>query len=161
MAPQQHAQHVNQNKPERRCFECDSRLHMVKDCPHRQKNSIQNIGRKLATTAYNQKPSCVFMNTTATSSQDTHSHGMETPSVDTTINEAVSLHVSVDNMPEIQSCREVVETSVMDKSFDNVHVAAIHHEMADLSYLTISIVFHKQSKACTTAELRSRLFTQI
>jgi len=42
-------------------------------------------------------------------------------------------------MPEIQSFREVVETSVMDKSFGNVHVAAIHQEMADLSYLAISI----------------------
>ena len=33
----------------------------------------------------------------------------------------------------LQSFREVVETNVMDKSFDNIHVAAIHHEMADLS----------------------------
>jgi len=64
---------------------------------------------------------------------------METPSTDTTSNEAVFLHVSVDNVPEIQSFREAVETSVMDKSFDNVHVAGIHHEMADLSYLNVSI----------------------
>jgi len=45
-------------------------LHMVKDCPHRRKNSVQNIGNNLATTGHTRKPSRVFVNTTATSSRD-------------------------------------------------------------------------------------------
>ena len=33
---------VTPRKPERRCFECDSRLHVVKHCPHRQKSTIRS-----------------------------------------------------------------------------------------------------------------------
>jgi len=104
---------------------------VAKYCPNRQKNSFHNVGSKLSPTQNSQKASHVFVNTTNTNTNGTQI------SADTTNQEAVALHVNVDNTPKIQSFVHISETSVVKKPFQHTNVSYVHYDSADLSYLNV------------------------
>ena len=53
------------NKSERRCFECDSRLHVVSQCPHRRKHVMPTTRNNSPATSTNQRSARVFTNSAA------------------------------------------------------------------------------------------------
>ena len=130
---------IGSDKPERRCFECDSRLHVVKHCPHHQKNTIRTTGSQFTAKPNTQKSSRVFVNTTTMSLPETHSPDTALKSGQTTHQETLTLHVSVDDPPHIRSSIDVSETTVLQKPFQSLDIHSLQYEVADLSYITVNI----------------------
>lgn len=132
---------VTPRKPERRCFECDSRLHVVKHCPYRQKSTIRSSSSYVTAKPNTQKPSRVFVNTTSACSAITDNIDTETTTVKLMNHEATTLHVSVDDQPEVHSSVNISETDVPHKPLHKLDIHAVQHEVevANLSYITVII----------------------
>ena len=130
-----------QGKPERRCFECDSRLHLLKHCPHR--NSGNKFNKHFPTQQFTNSSqqntarvhSAVTV-TSATSPFETQTNSSASP-------EAVAMHVNIAPSPTVE-----LNTHPVNTLCDDIHLSSkpdipiMHnakYDIADLAYIDVHI----------------------
>jgi len=130
-----------QGKPERRCFECDSRLHLIKHCPHR--NSRNKFHKHFPTQHFTNSSqhnttrinSAVTV-TPATSNFEIQNNNSVTP-------EAVAMHVNIALSPTVELNIQPVNTLCDDTHFSSKQDIPIMHsakyDIADSAYIDVHI----------------------
>ena len=124
------------NKEERRCFECDSRLHVAKHCPHRQTSSSRYSGVNKTPKAANQKP--VTVHTTAAFMPSSDVDTSSTPSQSFQTNDEVSstMHIAVDMLQQPMSLSPPHVDNAIKHTLD---IQSVQLDIADLSFIDVCI----------------------
>ena len=116
-----------QNKPERRCFHSDSKLHIIKDCPHcnNKKKDDGHVKTKQFTNSSQKKSALVYTAVTVTPATAEPERKQHTkPTQDATV-----MHI---NIAPMHSSEEVVQLNNTKMRYANVQAdAQIFRETTD------------------------------
>ena len=130
-----------QGKPERRCFECDSRLHTIKHCPHR--NSGRKFGERFPTKQYTNSSqhntariNAAMSVTPATAKSDVQTNTSAS-------HDAVAMHVNIAPTQTVELDTQSISTLCNDScSLHEADIPIMHnakYEIADLAYIDVHI----------------------
>ena len=134
----------NVQNEERRCFECDSRLHLAKHCPHRQTSSSRYSGVNKTPRATNHKPlavhtmGAILQESESESDTDTPSSPSQSfPSTgEATTPLASAMHLAVATLQEPAS---LSPSHLRSNHQDTLDVHSIQLDLADLSFIDVDI----------------------
>jgi len=137
-----------QNKPERRCFHCDSKLHIIKDCPHydNKKKNDGHVKMKQFTNSSQKKSAQVHTAVTVTPATPEPERKQHTkPTQDATV-----MHINI--APTRSSEEEVqlnntktrgadvqVDAQTFCKTTDSIATHKGKYNITDLTYIDVHI----------------------
>ena len=131
-----------QGKPERRCYECDSRLHMIKHCPHY--NPQKKSGGRFKTKQFtnSSQNNSARVNAAVTVTPATLESDIQ-PQASTT-QDAVAMHVDIAPTSTIEHNADSDSTTLRnDSHVRNIpNIPAVNnakYEIADLAYVDVQI----------------------